>query len=134
MVEETLAEYLKRVMKQKNLKTADVVQASGFSQSYIDRLLNGTITNLKVETIAILARALDVDGVELFTAAYGKPQEHKSVDLLALADTISKVILNPTLVELVQTTAKLDSRHQQALLDTARVMVKSNKKSKKNHN
>jgi transcriptional regulator with XRE-family HTH domain len=131
-VEETLAQYLKRVMQQKNLKTADVVQASGFSQSYIDRLLNGTITNLKVETIAILARALDVDGVELFTAAYGKPQEHKSVDLLALADTISKVILNPVLAELIQNAAKLESRHQQALLGTAREMVK-NHKNKKNH-
>ena len=131
-MEETLAEYLKRVMKQKNWKTADVVQASGFSQSYIDRLLNGTITNLKVETIAILARALDVDGVELFTAAYGKPQQHKSVDLLALADTISKVILNPVLAELIQNAAKLESRHQQALLGTAREMVKNNK-NKKNH-
>jgi transcriptional regulator with XRE-family HTH domain len=131
-VEETLSEYLKRVMQQKNLKTADVVQASGFSQSYIDRLLNGTITNLKVETIAILARALDVDGVELFTAAYGKPQEHKSVDLLALADTISKVILNPVLAELIQNAAKLESRHQQALLGTAREMVK-NHKNKKSH-
>ena len=129
-MEETLAEYLKRVMQQKNLKTADVVQASGFSQSYIDRLLNGTISNLKVETIAILAKALDVDGVELFTAAYGKTREHKNVDLLALADTISKVILNPVLAELIQIVAKLESRHQQALLGTAREMVKNNKNKK----
>ena len=131
-MEQTLAEYLKRVMQQKNLKTADVVQASGFSQSYIDRLLNGTITNLKVETIAILAKALDVDAFELFAATYGKAQEHKSVDLLAMIDTISKVILNPVLAELIQTATKLEARHQEALLGTAREMVKNNN-NKKNH-
>ena len=131
-MEETLAEYLKRVMQQKNLKTADVQAASGLSQSYIDRLLKGSKTNLTVETIAILAKALGVDGFELFAAAYGKTQENKNVDLLVLIDTISKMILNPTLAELVQTTAKLESRQQQALLDAARIMVKSNKKNKKN--
>lgn len=131
-MEETLAKYLKRVMQQKNWKTADLQRASGLSQSYIDRLLKGLKTNLKIETIAILAKALDVDGVELFTAAYGKEPERKNVDLLALADTISKVILNPILAEVIQTMVKLESRHQQALLDMARAMVK-NKKSKKNN-
>jgi transcriptional regulator with XRE-family HTH domain len=133
MVEKTLAQYLKLVMQQKNLKTADVHRASGLSQSYIDRLLKGSKPNLTVETIAVLAKALDVDGFELFAAAYGKTPENKSIDLLALIDTISKMILNPTLAELVQNAAKLESRHQQALLGTAREMVKNNKKNKKNN-
>src|SRR5215217_7972177 len=133
MVEETLAEYLKRVMQQKNLKTADVQQASGLSQSYIDRLLKGSKTNLTVETIAILAKALDVDGFELFAAAYGKKPENINVDLLVLADTINKIILNPFLVELVQNASKLKSkRQQQVVLDTARVLAVKDKASKKN--
>ena len=129
----TLAQYLKLVMQQKDLKTADVQKASGLSQSYIDRLLNGTQRNLTIETIAVLSQALSVDGFELFAAAYGKAPENTSVDLLVLADTINKIILNPTLVELVQHTAKLKSKHQQAVLDTARSLAGKDKSSKKNH-
>ena len=131
-MEETLAEYLKRVMQQKNLKTADVQEASGLSQSYIDRLLKGSKTNLTVETIGILAKALDIDGFELFAAAYGKKPGNVSVDLLILADTINKIILNPFLVELVQYAAKLKSkRQQQVVLDAARVLAMKNKTRKK---
>jgi len=50
-----------------------------------------------------------------------------------LADTINKIILNPMLVELVQNTAKLKSKHQQAVLDTARSLAKKDKTKKKNH-
>ncbi len=132
-MKETLAEYLKRVMQQKNWKTADLQRASGLSQSYIDRLLKGLKPNLTVDTISILAKALDVDAFELFTAACGKAPENKSVDLLLLADTINKIILNPTLVELVQHTAKLKARHQQALFEMASMLArkKANKKNSK---
>ena len=130
-MKETLAEYLKRVMQQKNWKTADLQRASGLSQSYIDRLLKGLKPNLTVETISILAAALDVDAFELFTAACDKAPENKSVDLLLLADTINKIILNPTLVELVQDMAKLTARHQQAVFEMASMLAR-NKANKKN--
>jgi transcriptional regulator with XRE-family HTH domain len=133
MVRETLAEYLKRVMHERNMKVADLQAASGLSQTYINRLLKGTQTNLTIETIAVLSQALNVDGFELFAAAYGKAPEKTNVDLLVLADTINKIILNPMLVELVQNTAKLKSKHQQAVLDTARSLAKKDKTNKKNH-
>jgi hypothetical protein len=76
---------------------------------------------------------LNVDGFELFSAAYGKTPENVNVDLLVLADTINKIILNPILVELVQNTARLKSRkHQQVVVDTARVLAVKDKASKKN--
>ena len=134
MVRETLAEYLKRVMHERKMKVADLIAVSGLSQTYINRLLKGTQKNLTIETIAILSQALNVDGFELFAAAYGKAPENTNVDLLVLADTINKIILNPTLVELVQQTAKLKSKkHQQAVLDTARALAKKDKTKKKNH-
>ena len=132
---ESLAEYLKRVMHQRNLSVADVQESSGLSQSYINRLLKGTKTNLTVETIGILSKALNIDGVELFVAAYGKSPENVQVDPSLLVDTIQKVILIPGLIELVQNTAKLNSpEHQKAVFDTARVLAhkhKTDKKSKK---
>jgi transcriptional regulator with XRE-family HTH domain len=132
-VAETLAQYLKRVMHQRNLTVADVQASSGLSQSYINRLLKGTKTNLTVETIGVLAEALNVDGVELFVAAYGKTPENVNVDTSLLADTIQKLILNPALIELVQNTAKLKSpEHQKAVFDTARVLALKHKADKKN--
>ena len=130
---ESLAEYLKRVMRQRTLSVADVQESSGLSQSYINRLLKGTKTNLTVETIGILAKALNVDGVELFVAAYGKAPENVQIDPTLLADTIQKLILIPGLIELVQNTAKLKSpEHQKAVFDTARVLAHKHKADKKN--
>lgn len=134
MVRETLAEYLKRMMQERNMKVADLIAASGLSQTYLNSLLRGTQTNLKIETIAALSQALNVDGFEIFTAAYGKEPENKNVDLRVLGDTINKIIMNPFLVELVQNAAKLKSKkHQQAVLDTVRSLAKRDKSDKKNH-
>lgn len=129
---ESLAEYLKRVMHQRNLSVADVQASSGLSQSYINRLLKGTKTNLTVETIAILSEALKVDGIELFVAAYGKAPENVSIDPSLLADTIQKLVLIPGLIELVQNTAKMKSpAHQKAVFDMARVLALKHKADKK---
>ena len=131
-MKETLAEYLKRVMHQRNLKVAGVQESSGLSQGYINELLRGSKTNLTVETIAILANALDIDGFELFAAAYGKPQENVSFDPHLLADTIRKLILNPDLIELVQNTTKLKSeRHKEAVYEAARGLARKDKASRK---
>ena len=131
-VKETLAEYLKRMMRQKNLKVADVQKSSGLSQGYINQLLKGTKTNLTIETIGILAESLDLDGFELFAAAYGKTQENMTVDPHLLGDTVEKLILNPDLIELVQNTAKLKSeKHKKAVYEVARRLTRSGKASKK---
>ena len=134
-MKETLAEYLKRVMHQKNLKVADVQASSGLSQGYINEVLRGAKTNLTIETIGILAEALDIDGFELFAAAYGKTPDSITVDPHLLADTIQKLILNPDLIELVQNTAKLKSQnHKEAVYEAARRLthrVKAGRREKK---
>lgn len=131
-MKETLAEYLKRVMRQKNLKVTDVQESSGLSQGYINELLRGSKTNLTIETIGILAEALDIDGFELFAAAYGKTPENIAVDPHLLADTIQKLILNPDLIELVQNTAKLKSKkHKKAVYEVVRRLTPRAKSSKK---
>ena len=131
-MKETLAEYLKRVMRQKNLKVADVQRSSGLSQGYINELLRGSKTNLTIETIGILAEALDIDGFELFAAAYGETPEHMTVDPHLLADTIQKLILNPDLIELVQNAAKLKSKkHKEAVYEVVRRLIPRAKPGKK---
>jgi transcriptional regulator with XRE-family HTH domain len=57
---ETLAEYLDRVMRQKNLTPKELAKRSGLTNSYIGRLRNGKVNNPTVETILKLAKGLDV--------------------------------------------------------------------------
>ena len=133
MVIETLAEYLKQVMRERKMKVGDLVAASGLSQTYINSLLRGAQTNLTIETIALLSQALNVDGFEIFTAAYGKVPENTNVDLHGLVDTINKLILNPQLAELVQNTARLEAKQQAVVFDAARVLAKNGKAKKKNN-
>ena len=130
---ETLAEYLKRVMRERKMKVGDLVAASGLSQTYLNSLLRGAQTNLTIETIAVLSQALNVDGFEIFTAAYGKAPENTSVDLHGLVDTINKIILNPQLAELVQNTARLEAKQQAVVFDAARVLARNGKAKKKNN-
>ena len=132
-MKETLAEYLERVMTERRMKVADLVAASGLSQPYLNRLLKGTSTNLTIETITSLAKALGVDEFEIFAAACGKAPENKSVDLLVLAAAINKIILNPMLVELVENMARLKAKHQQAIFATARSLAAKAKAGKKNN-
>lgn len=129
---ETLAQYLKRIFAQKDLKAADVAKLTGLSAGYIGRLLKGEKPNLTVETIAILVEALDLDALELFTVAYGKPiKEKKGIDPVVLSDTIQKLILNPSLIELVQDTSKLSETHQSTIVKTVKVMGHKLQKSRK---
>jgi transcriptional regulator with XRE-family HTH domain len=138
-LEEKLAEYLQRILRQRDLKPADVKELSGLSESYIGRLLKGQKTNLTVETIGILANALEVDPFELFAAAFGRsPESVKAgIDPLLLADTIQKLLLNPKLIELVQSVDRIKSpKHQKTIFETVRVLglpksQKSRKRDKK---
>jgi transcriptional regulator with XRE-family HTH domain len=133
MVIETLAEYLKRIMRERKMKVGDLVAASGLSQTYLNSLLRGAQTNLTIETIAALSQALGVEGFEIFTAAYGKAPDKTSVDLHVLVDAINKLILNPMLVELVHNTSKLESNRQAVVYDAARMLAKNGKAKKKNN-
>jgi transcriptional regulator with XRE-family HTH domain len=129
---ETLAQYLGRMLKQRDLKPAEVAELSRLSPSYISRLLKGQKKNLTVETIAILVQALDLDALELFAVAYGKPVSVKpGIDPLLLADTIQKLITNPNLIELVQNGARLSAKHQKTMFETMRLMGLKSQTTKK---
>ena len=129
---ETLAEYLDRMFKQRNLKAGDVAKKTKLSPSYISRLLNGEKANMTVETIGVMVEALDLDPLELFTVAYGKPVSVKpGIDPLLLADTIQKLISKPELIELVQSAARLSPKQQKAIFGTVRALGRGPKKARK---
>lgn len=132
-MKETLSEYLDRVMRLKGLNPPDVQDSCGIAESYIRRILSGTVTNLTVKTIATLAEGLEVDPVDLFVASYGKPIEAKEgVDMLLLADTVQKLIMNPELIQVLQEWVRIPEEHQKTFLHTFK-LVQKQKASRTRH-
>ena len=131
-MKETLAEYLDRSLKQRNLKPADVAELTGLSASYISRVLKGQKKNLTMETITILVEKLDLDPLELFAAAYGKPiRVQEGINPLLFADTIQKLVLNPDLFDLIQDITRLPIKQQQTIVETVRVMGQRSQRAAK---
>jgi transcriptional regulator with XRE-family HTH domain len=115
---ETLAEYLDRVMRQKNLDPIELAKRSGLTDSYIGRLRNGKGGNLTVETILKLARGLDVSPHELFAVASGVPvSETPQIDPRLLLDLMLKLINDANGLEVLRRLLTFSLDECKALLD-----------------
>jgi transcriptional regulator with XRE-family HTH domain len=96
---ETLAEYVDRVMKEKNLKSLDVEARSielghRITDSYITSIAQGVNKNPSVRKLNALADALDVDRIELFKIASGMEEPEDSWTLETILKVYQKI---PTL-------------------------------------
>jgi transcriptional regulator with XRE-family HTH domain len=116
---EKLADYVKRVMKQKQLKLRDVERRSGgeITNGYISGIINGRINNVSLEKLKALAKGLEVDVYELFSAAMDEPRQladevssYAQPDVLWLLGIMQEIAATPELLkilhELVQMTPK----------------------------
>ena len=101
---EPLSEYVRRVMKQKDLKAVDVERNSGgkIDRSHVSKIINGIETNLSAKAMLALAKGLLVDPHEVFTAVTGcLPDEGRSnaPDMLEVLNLIEKVATDAELME-----------------------------------
>lgn len=71
---ETLADYVRRVRKDKGLSTPDVERNSGnqITDGYVSQIENGYIKNVSPEKLRALAKGLEVLEEEIFAVARGK--------------------------------------------------------------
>ena len=113
---ETLGEYIERVIRQKNLSPKDVAKASGITNSYIGRIIRGKGENLTIGTILALAKGLDVDPHEVFTAASGNAPEGGAVDPLLIVDLLQKLLTNPEGLDLLQDWLKLTDKNKKTFV------------------
>jgi transcriptional regulator with XRE-family HTH domain len=115
---ETLAEYLDRVMRQKQLTPKELAKRCGLAEGYISRLRNGTANNLTVETILKLAKGLDVNPHEIFAVASGAPvSETPQIDPRLLLDQMLKLINDANGLEALQRLLTFSPDERKALLD-----------------
>lgn len=72
---ESLADYLRRVISEKNLKYRQVALRSGgrISHASISAIIKGQTKDIKSSTISALAKGLDVPEADLFAIVRGKP-------------------------------------------------------------
>jgi transcriptional regulator with XRE-family HTH domain len=115
---ETLAEYLNRMMRQKDLDPTELAKRCELTGSYIGRLQNGKLDNPTVETILKLAKGLDVNAHEVFTAASGVPVgETSHLDPLLLLGSMQKLISAPTGFDLLRQLLNFSPDERKRLLD-----------------
>src|SRR5205085_754915 len=115
---ETLKEYLDRVMRQKKLKLVDLAKRCHVSDSYIGKVRSGRSSNLTVQTMLTLAKGLEVNPHDIFTAASGVAVDEAShMDPLVLLEHMQKLIHNPRGLEVLQKWFQLPPEKQQQLFD-----------------
>src|SRR5689334_20949278 len=110
---EQLADYVSRVMKQKQLKLRDVERRSGgdITNGYISGIINGRISNVSLEKLKALAKGLEVDVYELFSAAMDEPRQ--------LADAVSSYA-QPDVLWLLGIMQEIAARVIESIIKTKR--------------
>jgi transcriptional regulator with XRE-family HTH domain len=116
----TLRDFLKEVMRQKNLKGIDIEARSEgkITNSYVSDILKGKTTNLSVEKINALAQGLGVDHVEVFKAASGEATQYQFEEPWPsnyLVETMQMIMSSPDLTAIVKSLTQLKPAKIKAL-------------------
>jgi transcriptional regulator with XRE-family HTH domain len=130
-MEETLSDYVKRVMKQKNLGVRDIERNSAkrITASHVSKVLSGSISNLTADKVVGLAAGLQVDPHEVFSVISGHPvSEAGTSDLARFADIMQKLAIDPELLETCYDFVRLDKKDRDKLREGLRFMSKRNQK------
>ena len=93
-------------------------------------MMKGKAGNLSVDTIVKLAKGLEVDPHEVFTAASGIPLK-AGPDPLFVLDAIQKLLLNSQGLELLQDWLKLPGKDQKTVAEVLKLLNEKKPKSKR---
>ena len=107
---ESLAQYVKRVMKEKGLSSRDVQARSGnkIADSYVNKITSGKTKNPSISKTQALAVGLGVDEDEVFKIARGIPLGESGSrggepwPTNILVDAITKITSDPDLTRAVK--------------------------------
>jgi MoaA/NifB/PqqE/SkfB family radical SAM enzyme len=127
MIRETLSQYVRRVMKQRALNARDIERNSSkkIDNSYISKIINGSVTNLTSNAIVALARGLGVNPHELFTVVSGhsaEPERDEKPDSYLLVDMMQQMVMNPELMEVMQEWMRLSEEDKGRMLESLRFL------------
>lgn len=129
-MKETLGQFVRRIMKQKNLTIRDVEERGKLTHSYVARTMKGKVKNPTLRIMVALAKGLDVDLYEIFKAASGQsPRE--AIDPLFLLEVIQKAFLHPELLEVIEGWDRLPRKLQGTIVHAVKQAEGKKKPNKK---
>jgi transcriptional regulator with XRE-family HTH domain len=140
-VKEDLSHLVRRLIKQKKLSLREVQERSGgqIEKSYISRIMTGNVKNITLEKLLALARGLDSDPHELFTAYCGhppgevkEPQDVFEVDVAEFISLMQKVAVSPDLIEIMKESAQLEPEECPSVLRYIMYMNERRRRAKRN--
>jgi len=130
---EKLADYVRRVMKQKQLKLRDVERRSGggITNGYISGIITGRISNLSLDKLKALAKGLEVDVHELFSAAMAEPAQaadaltYSHSDLHWLLGLLQEAAINPVIMKMLKELVEMTARERDMVSKVSDAILKS---------
>jgi hypothetical protein len=123
---ETFSEYVRRVMKQKDLKAVDVERNSGgkIDRSHVSKMLGGVEKNPSAMTMMALAKGLKVDPHDVFTAVTGCPPgggKASELNVMELLSLVERIAAQPELLEALRGLVRLPEKGRVAFLNMLRL-------------
>lgn len=91
---ESLADYVRRILKEKNLSLRDVEENSGhqISNSYISKIISEAVRNPTVKKLKALARGLNEPEEKVMRFAFGRTPSEKHVFDTAEEEELQNII------------------------------------------
>jgi transcriptional regulator with XRE-family HTH domain len=122
---EKLADYVRRVMKQKQLNLRDVERRSGseITNGYISGIINGRINNISLDKLKALAKGLEVDVYELFSAAMDEPRQladevssYAHPDVVWLLGIMQEIAATPELLKILHELVQMSPKDREIVV------------------
>lgn len=133
-MKETLSDYVKRIMKQKDIGVRDIERNAKkrITASHVSKIINGNAVNLTADKIVGLALGLQVDPHEVFSVISGHPISDEPLSAAEFSDLMQKVAVNPVLVAILKELVKMDQERQMVVLEG--VTFSNDRKGKRDKN
>jgi transcriptional regulator with XRE-family HTH domain len=131
---ENLADYVRRIIRQKQLKLRQVERDSGdqITNGYVSGIINGKINNVSLEKLLALAKGLNVDPYELFAAAIGEQRQtanelspYNPPDAHLLMELMQEMANTPDLMKMVHAVVQMPSKDRQIVGKVVESIVNS---------
>ena len=136
---ESLAQYVQRILHEKDLKHLDVEERSrhngdeGIAHAYIGQIVKGLAWNPSVSKLKALAVGLDEPEDDLFNVARGLPLDYKSTGSrdpwpgALLAKAIGKIVSSPELTKILKALMQMSLKQLQDVLKYVEAMKSKSK-------
>ena len=137
---EELADYVSRVIKQKQLKLRDVERRAGgeITNGYVSGIINNRIKNISLEKLKALARGLEVDVYELFKAAMDEPRQladevssYAQPDVLWLLGMMREVAATPELLKILHELVQMVPQDREMVVRVIESIAKSKRTTRR---